>query len=75
MSFGMGALILFGLAFSGYLIPIFVLDIFAIIFSVITLTLDFFNFLFEVIRPFCLGGISVGLVAGAFNYYKHPLNP
>jgi hypothetical protein len=72
MSFGMGILLIFGFAIAGYLIPLFVLGMFALILSITTPTLEFYNFLFEAIGPFCLGGISVGFVAGAY-HYKNPL--
>ena len=74
MSFGMGALVLLGMAFAGYLIPIFVLGALAVVFSITTVTFDFYNLIFEILGPFCMGGISVGLVAGAF-HYKNPIKP
>ena len=72
MSFGVGALVLLGMAFGGYLIPIFVLGALYIPFSITTGTSDLYNYIFEILGPFCMGGISVGLVAGAF-HYKNPI--
>lgn len=72
LSLGMGILLIFGFAIAGYLIPIFVLGVFALILSITTPTLEFYNLLFEAVGPFCLGGISVGFVAGAY-HYKNPL--
>jgi len=74
MSFGMGIILLFGFLFTGYLIPIFVLGALAVVFSITTVTFDFYNLIFEIIGPFCLGGMSVGFVAGAY-HFKNPLNP
>jgi hypothetical protein len=73
MGFGFGVLLLFTLAVAGYLIPLFVLGALALVFSITTVTADFYNFIFEIIGPFCLGGTSVGFVAGAY-HYNNPIN-
>lgn len=73
MSFRGGIIIVFGFLFSGYLIPLFVLGALALVFSITTVTADFYNFIFEIIGPFCLGGTSVGFVAGAY-HYNNPIN-
>ena len=73
ISFGGGVIIVFGFLFTGYLIPIFVLGALALVFSITTVTADFYNFIFEIVGPFCFGGMSVGFVAGAY-HYKNPIN-
>lgn len=56
--------------FAGSIIPILVVGPLVILFSMLGIS-DFFNYLLEeMIGGFCVGGISVGLVAGTYNHFK-----
>ena len=60
------------LGFAGLITPIFVLGAFAMLFGALGL-MDIYNAIAEdLVGGFCMGGMSVGIVAGIWNHIQSP---